>query len=127
MVESRGEKKLRLVKETQARELRQRTAARISELRVLSTGVATDIEERRTQCNDWSPCLNACLFCLLFVVANLLFIQWAFTKGFLRFEKTCMLQYLDESEKALAFKQALYNLEGWEISGVEYTVSPGGL
>jgi hypothetical protein len=48
MFESRGEKKLRLVKETQARELRQRTAARISELRVLSTGVATDIEERGT-------------------------------------------------------------------------------
>jgi hypothetical protein len=41
MVESRGEKKLRLVKERQVRELRQRTAARISELRALSTGVAT--------------------------------------------------------------------------------------
>jgi hypothetical protein len=86
MVESRGEKKLRLVKERQVRELRQRTAARISELRALSTGVATDIEERGTQCNDWSPYLNACLFCLLLVVVNLLFIQWCYTKGFLRFE-----------------------------------------
>ena len=82
MVESRGEKKLRLVKERQVRELRQRTAARISELRALSTGVATDIEE----CNDWSPYLNACLFCFLLVVVNLLFIQWCYTKGFLRFD-----------------------------------------
>jgi hypothetical protein len=86
MVESRGEKKLRLVKERQVRELRQRTAARISELRALSIGVATDIEERGTQCNDWSPYLNACLFCFLLVVVNLLFIQWCYTKGFLWFE-----------------------------------------
>ena len=86
MVLSRGEKKLRLVKETQTRELNQRTAARISELRALSTGVATDIEERGTQCDDWSPYLNACLFCFLLVVVNLLFIQWCYTKGFLRFE-----------------------------------------
>jgi hypothetical protein len=83
---SRGVKKLRLVRETQTRELNQRTAARISELRALSTGVATDIEERGTQCDDWSPCLNACLFGLLLVVVNLLFIQWCYTKGFLRFE-----------------------------------------
>jgi hypothetical protein len=38
-----------------------------------------------------------------------------------------MLQYLDESEEVLRFMQALYNLEGWEIAGVEYTVSPEGL
>jgi hypothetical protein len=35
-----------------------------------------------------------------------------------------MLQYLDESEEVLRFIQALYNLEGWEIAGVEYTVYP---
>ena len=86
MVESRGEKKLRLVKEAQTRKLMQRTAARISELRALSTDIATDIEKKGTQCNDWSPYLNACLFCLLLVVVNLLFFQWSYTKGFLRFE-----------------------------------------
>ena len=80
MKETWGENKLRLVKEEQTRELRQRTAARLAELRAVSTGIATDVEEKGTQCNDWTPCLNACLFCFLLVVANLLFLQWLYTK-----------------------------------------------
>jgi hypothetical protein len=71
---------LRLVKENQTRELRQRTAARLAELRAVSTGIATDVEEKGTQCNDWTPYLNACLFCFLLLVANLLFLQWLYTK-----------------------------------------------
>ena len=80
MKETWGEKKLRLVKEKQTRELKKRTAARLAELRAVSTGVATDIEEKGTQCNDWTPYLNACLFCFLLLVANLLFLQWQYTK-----------------------------------------------
>ena len=38
-----------------------------------------------------------------------------------------MLQCLDESEEVIRFLQALYNLEGWEIAGVVYTVPPDGL
>ena len=45
MKETWGEKKLRLVKEKQTSELKKRTAARLAELRAVSTGVATDIEE----------------------------------------------------------------------------------
>jgi len=80
MKETWGEKKLRLVKENQTRELRERTVARLAKLRALSTGIATDIEEKGTQCNDWTPYLNACLFCFLLLVANLLFLQWLYIK-----------------------------------------------
>jgi hypothetical protein len=38
-----------------------------------------------------------------------------------------MLQCLDESEEVIRFIQALYNLEGWEIAGVVYTVPSDGL
>ncbi len=38
-----------------------------------------------------------------------------------------MLQCLDESEEVIRFRRALYNLEGWEIAGVVYTVPPDGL
>jgi hypothetical protein len=80
MKETWGEKKLRLVKENQTRELRERTVARLAELRALSTGIATDVEEKGTQCNDWTPYLNARLFCFLLLVANLLFLQWLYIK-----------------------------------------------
>ena len=80
MKETWGEKKLRLNKEKQTSKLKKRTVARLAELRALSTGIATDIEEKGTQCNDWTPYLNACLFCFLLLVANLLFLQWQYTK-----------------------------------------------
>ena len=86
MVESRGEKKLRLVKERQVRELRQRTAARISELGALSTGVATDIDHKGTQCTNWNPCINATLFCFFLVIVNLLFLQRLYIKGQIKFD-----------------------------------------
>ncbi len=75
-----GEKKLRLVKEKQTRELKKRAVARLAELRALSTGIVTDVEEKGTQCNDWTPYLNACLFCFLLLVVNLLLLQWLYTK-----------------------------------------------
>ncbi len=80
MKETWGEKKLRPVKEKQTRELKKRTVARLAELRALSTGIATDVEEKGTQCNDWTPYLNACLFCFLLLVVNLLLLQWLYTK-----------------------------------------------
>ncbi len=67
--------------------------------------ICIDVEERGTQCSDilsdWTSCLNACLLCFLLLVVNLLFIQWSYTKGFLRFEWACVLQYLDESDEVL--------------------------
>ncbi len=90
MVETLGQRRQRLVKEWQIRELKERTAARVKKLKARSTGIATDVEERGTQCTDlvtdWTSCLNACLFCFLLAVLNLLFIQLSYTKGFLRFE-----------------------------------------
>jgi hypothetical protein len=83
MVESPGQKKLRLTKARLERELRERTASRLSQLRVQSErrAAATDIEEKGTQCSDSFPWLFVCLFCFLLVVANLLFIQWLWLYG----------------------------------------------
>jgi hypothetical protein len=78
MSESPGQKKLRLTKIRLKRELRERTAVRCSQLRLLSEGraVATDIEDKSTQCSDSLPWLYFYLFCFLLFAANLLFIQW---------------------------------------------------
>jgi hypothetical protein len=86
MVESPGQKKLRLTKARLERELRERTVHRLSQLRIQSEGraAATDIEEKGTQCSDSSPWLFVCLFCFLLVVANLLFIQWLWFYGRLK-------------------------------------------
>jgi hypothetical protein len=50
MVETPGQKKLRLTKARIERELRERTASRLSQLRVQSEGraAARDIEEKHT-------------------------------------------------------------------------------
>jgi hypothetical protein len=76
MVESPGEKKLRLTKQRQTRELRARTSVRLSEVKAVNRGVASDIEDKGTQYSDNTPCLSACLFGFILLVANLLFIQW---------------------------------------------------
>ncbi len=86
MVESPGQKKLRLTKARLERGLRERTVHRLSQLRIQSEGraAATDIEEKGTQCSDSTPWLFICLFCFLLVVANLLFIQWLWFYGRLK-------------------------------------------
>jgi hypothetical protein len=59
MVESPGQKKLRLTKTRLERELRERTALKLNQLRVQNEGraAATDIEEKGTQCSGSSPWL----------------------------------------------------------------------
>jgi hypothetical protein len=84
MVESPGQKKLRLTKERLTSELRQRTENKLALLKVQSFDRSTDIETKATQCNDRTPCLYASLFCFWLVVANLLLAQWLYTTGRLK-------------------------------------------
>jgi hypothetical protein len=88
MVESPGQKKLRLTKARLERELRERTVHKLSQLRVQSEGraAATDIEEKGTQCTESSPWLSVYLFCFLLVIANLLFLQRLWLYGRLKLD-----------------------------------------
>jgi hypothetical protein len=84
MVESPGQKKLRLTKERLTNELRQRTENKLALLKEQSFDRSTDIETKATQCNDRTPCLYACLFCFWLVVVNLLLAQWLYVRGLLK-------------------------------------------
>ncbi len=86
MRESPGQKKLRLTTERLASELRQRTENRVAELKKKGGNRDTDIDHKGTQCTDWTPCVNASLFCFLLVVLNLLLLQRLYTKGHIKFE-----------------------------------------